>query len=310
MKKGKVILAAGLLVLTAIVLWGLVRFYPLWQKAKVLQENMNKGEYAYELDVELDQEKLTEDQQKLLAHLTWLTGFDREALCRLTIRGNVEGDKIHAMICPEGAEEALTDLYFDGDSCVINESAIYNAIRSHLVDQFRLLRLLMPEQQETLYISLEQVEQLFDLNMEALRGFTDSTETKDISVWEYFMMLTLMSEEAGETGSSFELAGEGVVLRFELGDGVEEDRVKMLLEIPEPAETISGNEELFSRIGFRVPETELEMVKCLTVVIIPGEGGEISMPGNLVNQGIIDVIVKVRDWIRENLLDDKGTPVI
>lgn len=310
MKKRKILLTAGLLVLLALVLWGLVRFFPLWETAKTLWENMNSGQYAYELNVELNQEKLTEGQEKLLMHLTWLTGFDREAMCRLTIKGSVRENRIHAMIYPEGAAEPLTELYSDGDNCVICESAIYNQIRSHLVDEYMILRLLMPRQQEELYISLEQIEQLFDLDMKAIREMGTLTEESELSVWKYFMLLTAMSEKTEEDRRSFELKTEKMSLGFELGKETDTARVKMLLEIQDPAETISQNEELISELGFSVPKIQTETVKKLTAVITPGEGGEIQMPESLVDQGIIDIITKIRDWIRENLLDDRGTPVV
>ncbi len=310
MKKRKIVLAAIFLVLLTLGLWGLVRFFPLWRTGKIIWENMNSEQYAYELKVELDQEKLTEGQEKVLRHLTWLTGIDREAMYRLTIRGSVQEKKIHAMIYPEGAEDPLTEFYLDGDNCVISESAIYNAIRNHLVEQYRILRLLMPEQKEALYISMEQVEQLFDLDMEGLRSFDVSKEEKDISVWQYFLMLTAMSEKKEDKSHVFELLTEKVSLHWTLEEAEGVVSVKMLLEIEDVAETMAENEELFSRFGFPVPAGQSEMVKNLTVVIMPGKGSDIAMPENLVNQEIIDGIVKVRDWIRENLLDEKGTPVV
>ena len=202
-----------------------------------------------------------------------------------------------------------SEIYLDGDNCVISESAIYNAIRNHLVEQYRILRLLMPEQKEALYISMEQVEQLFDLDMEGLRSF-DVSKEEDISVWQYFLMLTAMSEKKEDKSHVFELLTEKVSLYWTLEEAEGVVSVKMLLEIEDVAETMAENEELFSRFGFPVPAGQSEMVKNLTVVIMPGKGSDIAMPENLVNQEIIDGIVKVRDWIRENLLDEKGTPVV
>lgn len=292
--------------LLAALAWAYVRFFPLWEAAKVLKQNMEYGDYAYELEVELKPENLTEAQEKLLKHLTWLTGFSREAMCRLTIRGSVWEDKIHARIYPEGAQEPVTELFLEGDNCVISESAMYNTIRENLLDRHRLLRLIMPEQQEELYISLEQIEQLFDLELEAVRTFGALEKRVEIPAWQYFAMLTAMSEEQTENGSAFEMETEQVLLRFELEDRGD---VKLQFTVQEPTEVLSEKEELLSRMGIRIPE-QLEMVKNLNAVIMPRKGGEIRMPENLVNQGIIDLIVEVRDWIRENFLDDKGTPIL
>lgn len=123
-------------------------------------------------------------------------------------------------------------------------------------------------------------------------------------------MLTAMSEKKEDKSHVFELLTEKVSLYWTLEEAEGVVSVKMLLEIEDVAETMAENEELFSRFGFPVPAGQSEMVKNLTVVIMPGKGSDIAMPENLVNQEIIDGIVKVRDWIRENLLDEKGTPVV
>ena len=207
-----------LLLLLAIAVYLGIRFYPVWKAAECLAENMDFAHYSYELEVELDQEVMQRDQGRLLEILTGVTGFEPEAMCRLTVRGSVWEDTVHAMIYPEGMEEVystespLIELYLGSDTDVVNETYIYNAIRNHLAEKVRLLGLVMPEQNEMLYMTLEQVEQMFGLDLRGVRGFSLQTADDGIGVGRYFIMLAVMDREKAAEGSRFTLETERMEL--------------------------------------------------------------------------------------------------
>lgn len=228
---GKYIRRIVLLLLLAIAVYLGIRLYPVWKAAAYLSENMDFAHYTYELEVELDQEKMQREQGRLFEILTEVTGFETEAMCRLTVRGSVWEDTIHAMIYPEGMEEVhstespLIELYLGSDMDVVNETYIYNAVRNQLAEKVRLLGLVMPEQNEMLYMTLEQVEQIFGLDLKGVRNFSLQTDGDDIGAGQYFIMLALMSREKTGEGSRFTLETEQVELEVTVPEGDGADTV-------------------------------------------------------------------------------------
>lgn len=228
---GKHVRRIMLLLLLAIAVYLGIRLYPVWKAAAYLSENMDFAHYTYELEVELDQEEMQREQGRLLEILAAVTGFEPEAMCRLTVRGSVWEDTIHALIYPGGmegvqaTESPLIELYLGSDTDVVNETYIYNAVRNHLAEKVRLLGLVMPEQNEMLYMTLEQVEQIFGLDLKGVRDFSLQTDGEGIGAGQYFIMLALMSREKAAEGSSFTLETEQVGLEVTVPEGDSADTV-------------------------------------------------------------------------------------
>ncbi len=211
---GKYVRRIVLLLLLATAVYLGIRFYPVWKAAAYLSENMDFAHYSFELEVELNQEEMQGKQGRVLEVLAGVTGFEPEAMCRLTVRGSVWEDTIHVLIYPEGMEEVhstespLIELYLGSDTNVVNETYIYNAVRNHLAEKFRLLGLVMPEQNEMLYITLEQVEAMFGLDLTEVRNFSLPSICDNISAGRYFILLAFMDREKAAEGSRYTLETE------------------------------------------------------------------------------------------------------
>ncbi len=117
----------------------------------------------------------------------------------------MEEDRVHLTIYPEGRTEPLFELYLSDDIDVINETMVYNAIRSHLTAKFGLLAHLMPAQEETLYLTLEQVEQLFGTDLSGLADFRLGAWDRRVNAKECFLLLAVMSREKQKDGYRFTL---------------------------------------------------------------------------------------------------------
>ena len=326
---GKHVRRIMLLLLLAIAVYLGIRLYPVWKAAVYLAENMDFAHYTYELEVELDQEEMQREQGRLLEILAAVTGFEPEAMCRLTVRGSVWEDTIHALIYPGGmegvqaTESPLIELYLGSDTDVVNETYIYNAVRNHLAEKVRLLGLVMPEQNEMLYMTLEQVEQIFGLDLKGVRDFSLQTDGEGIGAGQYFIMLALMSREKAAEGSSFTLETEQVGLEVTVPEGDSADTVsapilrlhmeqvhsmedggsteggfsgKILHSIKELAGLDGKVDQIFSQMGFPVSGEQLAAVKSLSVTIEPG-GNEIIMPTNFVNQTVVELISRIRELV-------------
>lgn len=331
---GKYVRRIMLLLLLAIAVYLGIRLYPVWKAAVYLSENMDFAHYTYELEVELDQEEMQREQGRLLEILAAVTGFEPEAMCRLTVRGSVWEDTIHALIYPGGMEEVhstenpLIELYLGSDIDVVNETYIYNAVRNHLAEKVRLLGLVMPEQNEMLYMTLEQVEQIFGLDLKGVRDFSLQKDGEGIGAGQYFIMLALMSREKAAEGSSFTLETEQVGLEVTVPEGDSADTVsapvlrlhmkkvlskdehsmedggsteggfsgKILHSIKELAGLDGKVDQIFSQMGFPVSGEQLAVVKSLSVTIEPA-GNEIIMPANFVNQTVVELISRIRELV-------------
>lgn len=332
---GKYVRRIVLLLLLATAVYLGIRFYPVWKAAAYLSENMDFAHYSFELEVELDQEEMQRKQGRLLETLAGVTGIEPEAMCRLTVRGNVWEDTVHVLIYPEGMEEVrstespLIELYLGSDTDVVNETYIYNAVRNHLAEKFRLLGLVMPEQNEMLYITLEQVEAMFGLDLTGVRNFSLPSTGDNISAGRYFILLAFMDREKAAERSRFTLETERVelevtvpesdstdtaaapVLRLHMEEvqsmegvhsieevqSMEGVHSRKILDFIKELTGLDGKvEQIFSRMGFPVSGEQLSVVKNLSVTIVPG-GDEIIMPEDFVNQTVVELISRIRELV-------------
>lgn len=277
MGKRKYILLGLLLVVAAFAACLGIQFYPIWKSARILQENMDLVHFTYELEAELDREALPEEQKDLLEMLARLTGYGEGTFYRFTVRGNVWEDRIHALVFPEDAAEPLMELYLSDGEDVINETMLYNRIRGHLVGEYTLLGYLMPEQESNLYMTLEQVEQIFDVDLSELRSLQLSFGGGMFSDRQYFTMLNAMSRER-----------EGEEYSYSLETG------RMRLQIDLPAAESGGS----VTIGVSA-QKPADVLNTLSVVLKTGQGREIKMPDNFVKQDTVDLISKIRAWIKK-----------
>ena len=228
-----------------------------------MSENMDFAHYSFELEVELNQEEMQGKQGRMLEVLAGVTGFEPEAMCRLTVRGSVWEDTIHVLIYPEGMEEVhstespLIELYLGSDTDVVNETYIYNAVRNHLAEKFRLLGLVMPEQNEMLYITLEQVEAMFGLDLTEVRNFSLPSIGDNISAGRYFILLAFMDKKKAVEGSRYTLETEQAELEVTVPESDSTDtaaapvlRLHMeevqSMEEVQPMEEVQSMEEVHS----------------------------------------------------------------
>lgn len=297
-----------LLLLLAVLAGACVYFYPVWKAAGMLRENMDLTRFTYELEVELNGSRLEAGQKRVLENLGKLTGFGEESLFSLTFRGSVWEDKIHALIYPQGAREPLLELYLGNDMDVINETLPYNTIRGNLIEKYGLLDYIMPAEMESVYMTLEQVEEIFELDLSRLRDFRLPVSGEKHSRAAYFALLALMSREESEEGSRFEKSMDQARLTVNLAGGAKglptdtargKDRVVLELEMRNPDEVLTQKAGLLNRLGIQLPLEQLRQLKSIRAVISPGTGEELVFPTRMIDQKKVDLITGIRDFIRK-----------
>lgn len=274
-----------------------IYFYPVWKDAGVLQRNMEAGQIAFELEVELDRAALEKGQEKVLENLAKLTGYVEDALFRLRIMGSARGDEIQVMIYPEGEENPLIELYLSDELDAVNETLPYNSIRRNLVEKYGLLDHIMPAEMEAVYMTLEQTEQIFNLDLSRIREFRLPDLGAARSAGGYFLVLALASKEKLEQGCRYRIETEQVCMEVSVGE--EQGQVRIEFSMENPGELTEQQSELLSRLGMELPVEELQLLKHISAVIEPGKGEKPEAPTRFMDQEKVDLIVKIRDLIQD-----------
>lgn len=283
------------MLLAAAAVGACVYFYPKWRAAGLLQKGLTSGFFSYELEVVLDRGAMEAGQAEVLEKLARLTGFEEDALFCFTVKGSVWEDRIHALFYPKDSNEPLMELYLSSDIDVINETLPYNTIRRNLTERYGLLDYIMPAERDAVYMTLEQAERIFGLDLEGLRGFALPEPEEGISRVKCFLLLLAMSEGKGGKGGSYEIQREGAGLRLELPEE-SAGTVTLRLEAQELRQALSWGEKLFARLKIELPE-QLELLEGISGTIVLGEGEEIRMPDRLMDQKTADRLIGIRDVV-------------
>lgn len=162
------LLAAALIVAAVLA----IRIIPI---ARRLQSALTAQNCAITAQAELNRSRLTADQQKLLETLSQLTGLEDAEWNRLTLQGGYDGNAIRlAVRGGQGAQ--LTQLYLTQDCQAVDMHAIYDRAYSHLTGEIGLLALMLPQWSFGDYISLQQLEHAFRLELGELPDVREKLE--------------------------------------------------------------------------------------------------------------------------------------
>ncbi len=173
-KKHRIIKALCLLltvVLTAAVVLG-IRTVP---KARRLREALTAPNCAITLQASLNMDKLTADQQKFLMILSEITGLERTEWNSVTLHGGYDGEAVRLAASGESGSP-LTELYLTRDCQAIDIHAIYDRAYAHLTHENRLLDKMLPQWSLGDYISLQQLEHAFELELGQIPDIREKLE--------------------------------------------------------------------------------------------------------------------------------------
>lgn len=301
--KKKYIFLTVLLLLAGAAAGLCICFYPRWRAAGNLQDGLASARFTYELEIALDKGALETRQAEMMENLSKLTGFGENALFRFSVKGSVWEDRIYALFYPEGATDPLIELYLSSDMGVINETLPYNTIRKSLTAQHGLLDYIMPAERDAVYMTLEQAEELFGLDLSGLRDFALPMQGTKLSRLDCFLMLVAMSEENGiyEAGISETAAGKASLKL--MPPDAEAGSVTLRFDMQEPGEVLAGNEKLLSLLeaepSVRQLTQQMTLLESISGTVVLGRGEEIHLPDKLIDQEKFNVLIGIRDLIRK-----------
>lgn len=166
-KKKKHLFLSILLILLLLIIVALailaVRIVPV---AGRLQSALTAQNCAITIEASLDQQALTEDQQKFVQNLSMLTGIDQAQWGELTLKGGYDSNTLElAVYSGQNTDTLLTKLYLTQDCQAMDIHVIYDRAYAHLTEKVGLLALVLPQWSFGDYISLQQLEYAFGLQL-------------------------------------------------------------------------------------------------------------------------------------------------
>lgn len=144
-------------------------------KARRLRQALTAQNCAITVRAKLNQAELTGDQQRFLEILSGIMGVEETEWNRVTLRGGYDGDAIRLTVSGESGSP-LTELYLTQDCQAIDIHAIYDRAYAYLTGENRLLDMLLPQWSLGDYISLQQLEHAFELELGQFPDIWDKLE--------------------------------------------------------------------------------------------------------------------------------------
>lgn len=285
---GIVCVAAALLLVLGIFC------YPHWKAAKLLKEHFNPERVGYTLEVQLLEEQMTEDQKQFVDVLSMLTGIDTENFYKLHLEGTTWDGIVEVQVFPDGQENPLFELYLSDESEVMNGAMFYQTVRANLSGGNALIERLLPKWEDHTYVTLEQAEQIFGIDLSAVRNFS-LPQIKEPSTSSWFMALLAMKRENGDNEVTYAAEKAGAAVKLVLP---EEGNVTVEFDVPNLQETLTAINE---KASLSIDTEQFVLVGQLSGTVSGAGQEEFSVPEDCISQDTVEILEGVRVLIQELL---------
>lgn len=218
-------LAAGI-VLAVLVLAGLW-ILPLLRAAGTLQRIAGGKSFTYQIEAALDSNGLSEEQNQFLTALSWLFGTDEKSCLTWQAAGKITDKCGYARLYSKGIEEPVTEVYFTQDQKVVNIKMLYEILQKNFGEEYPLLESILPKWEYAPYISMDQMEEIFETDLESM--FQQSSfQFSKMSAWQILMMLAKSEKTKGENGiQQFKTVWNGYQVVLEIGKKEGKPRINL-----------------------------------------------------------------------------------
>lgn len=285
---GIVCVAAALLLVLGIFC------YPHWKAAKLLKEHFNPERVGYTLEVQLLEEQMTDDQKQFVDVLSMLTGIDTENFYKLHLEGTTWDGIVEVQVFPDGQENPLFELYLSDESEVMNGAMFYQTVRANLSGGNALIERLLPKWEDHTYVTLEQAEQIFGIDLSAVRNFS-LPQIKEPSTSSWFMALLAMKRENGDNEVTYAAEKAGAAVKLVLP---EEGNVTVEFDVPNLQETLTAINE---KASLSIDTEQVVLVGQLSGTVSAAGQEELSVPEDCISQDTVEILEGVRVLIQELL---------
>lgn len=222
MKKRYIIAGIILALLVAAVIWA----FPLLRAAGILH-GMGKGEgFEGQITVTLKEEALSQEEEQFVHTLSKLFSVEETSLLSLRGEGRMAENSGYAEIYCEGVSEPVTDVYFSQEETWINVEMLYERLQETFARKYPILGNILPNWECGAYISLEQIEEIFQVDVNGMWKTELPKEDAGQSAWKTFLLLAGMNREKAANGrQQFKTEWNGYQIQLEVG---KEDKTPVL----------------------------------------------------------------------------------
>lgn len=293
--KKKIGIGIGIVCVAAALLLVLGIFcYPHWKAAKLLKEHFNPERVGYTLEVQLLEEQMTDDQKQFVDVLSMLTGINTENFYKLHLKGTTWDGIVEVQVFPDGQENPLFELYLSDESEVMNGAMFYQTVRANLSGGNALIERLLPKWEDHTYVTLEQAEQIFGIDLSAVRNFS-LPQIKEPSTSSWFMALLAMKRENGDNEVTYAAEKAGAAVKLVLP---EEGNVTVEFDVPNLQETLTAINE---KASLSIDTEQFVLVGQLSGTVSAAGQEELSVPEDCISQDTVEILEGVRVLIQELL---------
>lgn len=268
--------------------------YPHWKAAKLLKEHFNPERVGYTLEVQLLEEQMTDDQKQFVDVLSMLTGINTENFYKLHLEGTTWDGIVEVQVFPDGQENPLFELYLSDESEVMNGAMFYQTVRANLSGGNALIERLLPKWEDHTYVTLEQAEQIFGIDLSAVRNFS-LPQIKEPSTSSWFMALLAMKRENGDNEVTYAAEKAGAAVKLVLP---EEGNVTVEFDLPNLQETLTAINE---KASLSIDTEQFVLVGQLSGTVSSAGQEELSVPEDCISQDTVEILEGVRVLIQELL---------
>lgn len=214
--------AAGIIVaafvLCAVILYAAIRLAPLLQTVRTLRQITGADSVSYEADITLNRKSFSKEQEQFLQAVAWVLETDEQSCMEWKVRGSVSDGRGYAQVFCDGVDGVVTDAYFGEDYAVMNVRMLYETLQKNFAGAHPILGSLLPDWKYSDYVSLEQVEEIFQVDIKGMYKLDLPKELAQQSTWKSVMMLQAAKCGKSEDGrQQFEMVWNDYQMTFVVG---------------------------------------------------------------------------------------------
>ena len=262
--KKKPLAIAAISIACAAVLCAAAWAFPLLQAARSLKHLADAESIDYKINMTLNKEKLSQGQQQFLETVSWILQAEESACLSWEASGSVSGGQGYAQISCKGLEGFVTDVSFSGDDAFVNARMLYETVQENFTGAHPILGNLLPDWEYSDYISLKQIEEIFQADIMSMCRPNLPGQPSGKSVWDNLAALLRMERKKAEGGRQ----------QF----AMRQDGYQVTLEIEEPSGLAAWGTDV----------TGGQAIKSWKAEAAGGPAKEISLPETVMEQEEID----------------------
>ena len=217
----------GIIISIIFIILCLVATIYLFPIIKVVQMFWNVSEtpqFHYQVSFDLKEEDLSEEQRNFVNILSLLLEIEKENCLLWNVEGIVYDNTGYVKLYCEAFENPITELYLTKEEQIINVGMFYHTMQSSIAENHRLLSKLLPDWNGAEFISLEQVEEIFDINLKDFLELESVANWTMDGSWKSLLWLNKMKKSFGEQGE--------VIFETQLEEGKVEFKFQKQEKVP------------------------------------------------------------------------------